>query len=117
MDIRYSPYQSPFVPSSPKGVYWIGAEMKNLPHNAHVFQFQFELARRRRELLESDHIGLIAEVSADLNRPFLSVCGCPECFAAARQMVGRGFGSTLSNGGLLSHGENFDDVLGFGRAR
>lgn len=113
LGIRYSPYQSPFVPSEPKGVYWIGAEFKDLPHNGHVYQYQFELSRRESINFQSEHTKLVAEVSADLHRPFLSVCGCPDCFAAARKMVG----STLSNGGLLAHGESFDDIPGFARAR
>ena len=117
MDIRQSPYNSPFTPSEPKGVYWIGLEFKDQPHNGHVYLYQFEISRRKRQSMQSEHIADVAGASADLNRPFLSVCGCGECFAAARQMVGQGLRSTLSYGGLLAHGEPFADVVGFGRAR
>lgn len=40
MEIRYSPYNSPFIPSdAPPGIYWIGREYQNLPHDAHVQRY------------------------------------------------------------------------------
>lgn len=37
MDIRYSPYNGPFIPSNaPPGIHWIGLEHQNAPHSAHV---------------------------------------------------------------------------------
>jgi hypothetical protein len=39
MDIRYSPYSSPFVPRSPEGVYWVARELQYAPHDEHVRVF------------------------------------------------------------------------------
>ena len=36
MIVRYSPYESPFVPTSPAGVHWIPRELRNAPRDAHV---------------------------------------------------------------------------------
>lgn len=89
MDIRYSPYQSPFVPSYPKGVYWIGAEFKDAPHSAHVWAYTHHLGRlqiRAQRTEEQIHIEAVSISASSFRRPFLSVCGCTWCHAAARKM-------------------------------
>lgn len=90
MEIRYSPYPSPFVPSEPKGVYWIGAELRDAPHSAHVWVYNHHIAReasRDRRTPEQVHVHAV-ELSADaFGRPFLSVCGCAVCMLAARKMT------------------------------
>lgn len=36
MEIRYSPYNSPFIPAGqPQGIYWIGREYRHAPHDGH----------------------------------------------------------------------------------
>jgi hypothetical protein len=40
MDIRFSPYNAPFVPAGPPGVHWIPRELQFAPHDAHVAAFR-----------------------------------------------------------------------------
>lgn len=90
MDIRYSPYQLPFVPSEPKGVYWIGAELRDAPHSAHVWVFNHHVAQeaaRHHQSPEHGHIRAVEISAEESGRPFLSVCGCTWCLAAARKMI------------------------------
>ncbi len=60
MEIRYSPYNSPFVPAGPPGVYWIGAEYRNMPHNAHVYERQRYLGRLHVERLQLEMTSSVA---------------------------------------------------------
>lgn len=40
MEIRFSPYNSPFIPPcGDPNVYWIGREFRDMPHNAHVYRW------------------------------------------------------------------------------
>jgi hypothetical protein len=40
MEIRFSPYNSPFIPSGESpDIYWIGLEFKHMPHSAHVHRW------------------------------------------------------------------------------
>jgi len=39
MEVRLSPYNSPFIPHHVDGVYWLGREFQDVPHNAHVHCF------------------------------------------------------------------------------
>jgi len=36
MEVRLSPYNSPFIPYSAEGVYWLGLEHQHAHHTAHV---------------------------------------------------------------------------------
>ena len=39
-EVRYPPYNSPFVPEHIPGVIWVGREYRDMPHSAHVFHWQ-----------------------------------------------------------------------------
>ncbi|HTF85338.1 MAG TPA: hypothetical protein VL987_12220 [Cellvibrio sp.] len=39
MEVRNSPYNSPFIPYGEKGVYWLGKEHQHGHHNEHVKEF------------------------------------------------------------------------------
>lgn len=90
LGIRYSPYQSPFVPSSPKGVYWIGAELRDVPHSAHVWVYNHHLGGLTRpgdRTAEQVHLEAVLHSATAFRRPFLSICSCPWCEDAARKMT------------------------------
>ncbi|MDB6060353.1 MAG: hypothetical protein JWM78_456 [Verrucomicrobiaceae bacterium] len=92
MDIRYSPYNSPFTPSEPKGVYWIGLEFKDQPHSAHVWAWLHQQNRRAlfRDMTQEEiHLKACRDSADAFRRPFLSVCGCAWCRNA--DAVGTGF--------------------------
>jgi hypothetical protein len=72
MDIRFSPYNSPFVPHGDNtGIYWIGREFRDMPHNAHVYEFVREQGRRHVEALNLEMnsavavLPLLDEMAAD----------------------------------------------------
>lgn len=39
MKIRYFPFESPFVPRTPKGIYWVPREFQYAPYDEHVKVF------------------------------------------------------------------------------
>jgi hypothetical protein len=72
MVIRFSPYNSPFVPHGDNsGIYWIGREFRDMPHNAHVYEFVREQGRRHVEALNLEMnsavaiLPLLDEMAAD----------------------------------------------------
>lgn len=45
MDVRFSPYNSPFFPSGPPGVYWVGLEHQGPFCDAHVVAYHVAAAK------------------------------------------------------------------------
>lgn len=61
MEIRRSPYNSPFVPSSTADVYWIARDYWDAPHDSHIHTYYDSLPKHKRvyprymrDLLSSD---------------------------------------------------------------
>lgn len=45
MEVRWSPYNSPFVPAGDTvGIYWVGLEHRNAPCSAHVAEYHRQSA-------------------------------------------------------------------------
>lgn len=81
MEIRFSPYNSPFVPNGPAGVHYIGREFRDMPHSAHVYEFQRELGRRHVEQLNLELMSAVALL------PMLDEMARDGIKAAARRAV------------------------------
>lgn len=55
MEIRFSPYNSPFIPSGfGPDVYWIGREFRDQPHSAHVYDWTQWKCRQHVEQLHRE---------------------------------------------------------------
>ena len=81
MEIRFSPYNAPFAPSGPSGVYWIGREFRDMPHSAHVYEYQREQGRRHVEQMQLELTSAVALL------PMLDEMAADGIKAAARRAV------------------------------
>lgn len=64
MICRYSPYESPFVPSASPGIYWVPKECQYSPHDAHVrvfAEYRAQLVADLKATLKTKRKNLLAE--------------------------------------------------------
>lgn len=78
-EVRFSPYNSPFVPEHIPGVIWVGREYRDMLHSAHVFHWQqhchFQTVQQRL-----NSISVVAQLL-----PELEACAAEGIRACARR--------------------------------
>lgn len=77
-EVQFSPYNAPFIPAdAAPGVIWVGAEYRDMPHSAHVYEYFREQGRR--------HVAELLAQQALL--PYLDELAGEGIQAAARRAV------------------------------